>query len=325
MIITDIILILLGLIGLFFGGDFLVKGASRIAASLGIEPLVIGLTIVAFGTSTPELLVNISAALQGSTDISIGNVIGSNVSNIGLVLGMTGFIFPIMVKTGLVQREIPILIGVSVFVYIIAFNGEISQMEGLLLLTGFFVFNGFMYWQTQRARTRGEMNHEDDAQSDIEGDVEVNPEAVNRALEAGRVVVGIAVLMLGARFMVDGATSIARDFGVSEFVIGASLVAVGTSLPELSASVVAALRRQSDIAIGNVIGSNIANLLVVLGPTAMVAPMPVPDNVLQFQFPALLVFTWLLLPFSLNMILSRRESLVYLAGYAGFIILTFIL
>ncbi len=313
--LLDIVFVLLGLVGLFFGGEWLVRGASRLAASFGVEPLIIGLTVVAFGTSMPELLVNLSAAAQGSTDLALGNVVGSNIANIGLILGITGLIYPITVKSILVRRELPILFVVTLAGVLLAVDGQVSRTDGLLMVIGFLTFNAFMGWQTLREREHGPINGAGPAET---------PERSGRAASLALVVLGIVLLGVGANFMVTGATNIAREVGVSELVISVTLVAFGTSLPELAASVIAALRQQSDIALGNVIGSNIANVLLILGATSLVLPIPVPDAVIGVQFPALLAFTVLLFPFALNRILSRRESALYIVSYAAFIALTVI-
>lgn len=319
--LLDIIFVIIGLIGLFYGGDWLVNGSSRLASSFGIEPLIIGITIVAFGTSVPELLVNLSAAFQGSTTVAIGNVVGSNIANIGLILGVTGLIYPISVKATLVRREIPILIFITIVAVLLGLKGEFGTVDGVLLFAGFLAFNAFMYWATMRERKSGQLKKQDVQELDSAD----QPAAINRGFELGRIVVGIILLGIAANLLITGATSIALAIGVSELVISITLIAFGTSLPELAASVIAALKQESDIAIGNVIGSNIANILMVLGATALVKPVPVPQEVITMQFPVMIIFTLLLLPFAWDRILQRREAFLFLGGYTIFIIATVLL
>jgi cation:H+ antiporter len=311
-------LVILGLVGLFVGGEWLVRSAARLARSFGVSSLVIGLTVVAFGTSVPELLVSIDAALRGSSDIALGNVIGSNIANIGLILGLTGLIAPIAVDWSLIKREIPLMIAISFAVYLLALDGEISALDGLIMGVGFIAFNAYSYLAAKADRR--EISHELNEFQELEG----LKGKVNRLQELGRLVIAIALLMLGAQWTVTGAVSIARSFGVSELIIGITLVAFGTSLPELATSIMAALRRESDIAIGNVIGSNIANLLAILGITAIVRPIPVAPGLLAFELLVMIGFAALLLPFVFRRVLRRPSAVFLFAGYAGFIALSFL-
>lgn len=327
-----------GIMMLYFGGSWLVEGASRLARSFGISSLVVGLTVVAFGTSVPELLVSVSAALGGSSVLSVGNVIGSNIANIGLILGVTGLVFPIAVRAALIKREIPILIGVTLFASLILLDGGVSRLDGLTFIIALVAFNVAMLYFAQQDRKRGDLGAEEGEYEEGE-DPPITPEA--RPRELVRLVLGLAVLAIGAQLTVDGAVSIARTLGISELVIGITLIAVGTSLPELATSVIAALDQKSDIAIGNVVGSNIYNLLSILGITALIRPIdlvshltlgpmhemvrsPVVDNydvymqVTRIDSPVMIFFTLLLLPFVLNRKISRRESLLLLLLYFTF-------
>jgi len=310
--LIDIVSVALGLAGLFFGGNWLVKGASRLASSFGVSSLVIGLTVVAFGTSAPELMVSLNAALQGYSDIVIGNVLGSNVANIGLILGLTGLIAPITVQWKLLRREIPLMIGACVAALIVSLDGSVNRIDGILLFAGFIAFNAYSYLAARRDQQ--EIAPELDEFEAYEHLVN----QVSRWRELGRLVLGIGVLVLGARLMVDGAVGIARDLGVSELIIGITVVAIGTSLPELATSLVAALRKESDIAIGNVVGSNVANILCILGLTAAAQPVGVEQSLIQFEFPVMIVFAVLLVPFSLNRRLDRWQAGLFLAGYIAF-------
>jgi cation:H+ antiporter len=317
--LIDIVWVVLGLAGLFFGGNWLVKGASRLASSFGVSSLVIGLTVVAFGTSAPELMVSLNAALQGYSDIVIGNVLGSNVANIGLILGLTGLIAPIAVQWKLLRREIPLMIGACVAALIVSLDGSVSRIDGILLFAGFIAFNTYSYLAARRDRQQitPELEEFETYEHLID--------PVNRWGELARLALGVIVLILGARFLVDGAVSIARDLGVSELIIGITVVAIGTSLPELATSLVAALRKESDIAIGNVVGSNVANILCILGLTAVAQPVGVEQSLIQFEFPVMIVFAVLLVPFSLNRRLDRWQAGLFLAGYIAFTVASVLL
>lgn len=310
-------LVLIGLVGLYYGAEWLVQGAARLANSFGISPLVIGLTVVAFGTSAPELLVSVTAVFRESGDISIGNVVGSNVANIGLILGVTALLFPISVASRVIRREVPLMIGISVLTFLFVLDGTLGRVDGLILFAGLIAFNVLSYSLTE----------EDDPL--LEAEFEEFEEYSHltsqdhRVRELGRTFVGIIVLMLGARFMVDGATGMAQILGISEVVIGVTLVAFSTSLPELATSLVAALHRESDISVGNIIGSNIYNLLAVLGVTALVRPLSVRTSVLRFDFPVMLTFAIVLWPFILNNRLGRWKAGILLTGYLGYILISF--
>ncbi len=320
-------MIVIGLGGLFLGGNWLVDAASKIARSLGLPPLIIGLTIVAFGTSAPELIVSVRAAVSGSSGLALGNVIGSNIANVGLILGLTGLVLPITVKVTLVRREIPIMIGVTLLGYLLLFDQQIGRFDGIILLLGFITFNVTMLLLTLR-RT------DEQKAEDLVAGGAYDPGEINLPMEWGRLLFGIVVLLFGAELTVRGATSIAEHFGVPEVVIGLTLVAFGTSLPELAASLVAAFRKQSDIAVGNVVGSNIANLLLILGTTSVISPIPVNDpgtfspytfGVISFDYPLMLAFSILVMPFALDRILNRVESSIFLTTYVVFVTASFFL
>lgn len=311
-----------GLAGLFFGGEWLVKGSSRLARSFGISALIIGLTIVAIGTSMPELIVSTDAALRGSSDISVGNVIGSNIANIGLILGIAGLISPMVVKTSLVRREIPIMVGVTLLLLLLVGDGTISQGDGLLLLVGMVAFISLLIYAEQRA-SQAEQALEAGVEAELEREIDGEVTPKQRPREALRVVLGIALLVVGARLTVDGAVALARGIGVSELVIGITLVAVGTSLPELATSVVAAFRGEADISIGNVVGSNIANILLILGVTSVISPVSVAPQIIRLDIWVALGFALVLFPFALNQKLTRWEAGVLLAVYVGYILVTF--
>lgn len=316
MLLRDLLYIAVGLVGLYFGADWLVKGASRLASSFGISPLVIGLTVVAIGTSMPELIVSLTAALQDNSEIAVGNVVGSNIANIGLILGVSGMLAPFLaIHTQLLRRELPIMIGVSILVVLMALDGQINRLEGVVLVIGMIVFTGISY----RFGSQDPTPEIEEFKAD-----ETLTKPTNRLLELGRLVVGIGVLLVAARLLVDGAIGIALEVGISKVVIGFTLVAIGTSLPELATSVVAAMKKETDIAVGNVVGSNIANLLFILGSVSVVSPIPIDKALLRFEFPVMVFFAALMIPFALDYKLQRREAIFFLGGYVAFCVALFV-
>lgn len=250
------ILFTLGLVGLFFGGEFLVRGASAIARSFRLSPMVIGLTIVGFGTSAPEMLVSVQAAMAGSPAIAIGNVVGSNIANILLILGISAVIAPLIIPVRKLWRDLGFMLLATAVIWVMLLDGNVTRLDGVLLIIGLAVFLAVAF-------LTGKVEPEEDTSGDM-------PQWKAWAYTLG----GLVILVIGARLLVDGATEIARGFGVSEAVIGLTIVAVGTSLPELATSVVAAIRKQTEIAVGNIVGSNIFNIFGILGTTALIAPIP---------------------------------------------------
>jgi cation:H+ antiporter len=319
----DILFILLGLVALFFGGEWLITGASRTALRLKVSPVVIGLTIVAVGTSMPELVVGVSAALQGNSGIALGNVIGSNIANVGLILGLVGMIRLIIVKDSLVKREIPIMIAVSLLAGLLLIDGELSRLDGLLLMIGFVTFNVYLYRQAKKGE-----GHEVEVEMLEElgtTEAEKDKVKVHIGVESIRILMGLIALIVGGQLLVEGASNIARAFGISEFVIGLTMVAVGTSLPELASSITAALKGEHDLVLGNVLGSNIANLLLILGATATIAPINVTATGLSlFEYTVMLGLAVLLIPFTLNRQLAKFESIAFLVAYFAFTIYSFL-
>jgi len=291
-------LFVLGLAGLFLGGDWLVRGASGIARGLGVPPLVIGLTIVGFGTSAPEMLVSVQAALAGAGGIAIGNVLGSNIANILLILGIAALMGPIAAPFARLRADLAWMTGSALLLVPLFLDGRLTRAEGGLLALGIAVYLALAFRRRDIAETGQD-------------------EAVAPMLPAVlRTLAGLVLLILGARLMVDASVGIARAFGVSEAVIGLTIVAVGTSLPELAASVAAALKGARDIAIGNVIGSNIFNILAILGVSALVAPLAVAPGFLMRDLPVMLgVSVLLCLALALRGRLGRGGGAGLLGGY----------
>ena len=260
------LLFVVGLLGLFFGGEYLVRGASSIARRFGISPLVIGLTIVGFGTSAPEMLVSANAALAGQPAIAIGNVLGSNIANVLLILGVSAVIAPLIIPARQLARDLAFMLLATGAIWVMLLDGMVTRLEGGLLIAGLAVF---LYM----AFSAGSVPQEEDA---------VETSVPKSALMT---VGGLVLLVIGAHFLVDSASTIARTYGISEAVIGLTIVAVGTSLPELATSVIAAFRRQTEIAVGNVVGSNIFNIFSILGITALITPIPAEARFAMIDMP----------------------------------------
>jgi len=279
-----------GLIALTVGAEMLVRGASRIASSLGISPLVVGLTVVALGTSSPELAVGVGAAWVGQGDIAVGNVVGSNIFNILFILGLSALVVPLTVAQQLVRFDVPLLIGSSSLLPVLALDGVISRVDGVLLFAGVVVYSSFLVWQARKERNPQIIAEYAAAYPGAA----VRHWFINLAL----ILSGLVLLVFGANWLVDAAVIFARHLGVSELVIGLTVVAAGTSLPEVAASVVAALRGERDIAVGNAIGSSLYNILLVLGTTALVAPMgvAVAQSVQNFDLPVMIAVSVACLP-----------------------------
>ncbi|NRA60039.1 MAG: calcium/sodium antiporter [Psychrobium sp.] len=262
--ILSITFLLVGLIGLIWSADKFVYGAAAIARNFGLPPLIIGLTIVAMGSSAPEIMVAITASLDGAPNTAIGNALGSNITNIALVLGITALIKPLMVNSQLINRELPILVLVSGIAAFILFDQKLTATEGTILLSLFFITMALLAWLTLR-----DTKKEDPLLIEAQGDV---PEGVSNQMATLWIVVGLIMLPISSHFVVGGAIDIARFFGISELVIGLTIIAIGTSLPELAACIASIKNNEHDLALGNIIGSNIFNILAVLSVPALIAP-----------------------------------------------------
>lgn len=298
-----------GLIILVAGAELLVRGSVGTALRFGLTPLLIGLTIVAFGTSAPELVVSIQAASNGSDDIALGNIIGSNISNIALILGIAALIQPLKVQTSIIRKDVPILLGTSLLLVFFLMDGVISQLEGIFFFTGVVAF-------TVASIRMAKMETSVEVKTEYE-DV-VPKKSLPLWLNVVMIVGGLGLLILGAKWLVDGAIEIASSIGMSQAVVGLTIVAVGTSLPELATSVMAALKKEGDIAIGNVVGSNIFNILCILGITAMILPVS-QGGITTVDILLMLGLTLLLLPILRSgYIVSRIEGGVLLTIYLAY-------
>ena len=274
-ITLSIIAVSLGFVLLVWGADRFVHGASATARNLGISPLIIGLTIVGFGTSAPEILVSIVSALEGNPGLAVGNALGSNITNIGLVLGITALVTPLVVKSNILRREYPAMFAVMLLALALVVDSQLSRMDGIILLLGLGLM---IFWMVHLGLRK---NHTDPMENEYAQEIALisTPRALLWLL------FGFLVLLFSSRILVWGSINIAHELGVSDLVIGLTIVAVGTSLPELAASVMSALKKEPDIAIGNIIGSNMFNLLAVLGIPALIAPMPLESGLLSRDFP----------------------------------------
>lgn len=304
-----LILVACGLAGLYYGGDWLTQGAVGIALIMNIPKVIVGLTVVSIATSAPELVTSILAGARGSPGIAIGNIVGSNIANIGFILGVSALICPMHIERRLVKFDVPLLFVVTLAFFILSLGG-LSRWEGFLLLLAMFIYIGFLIKQ---ART-----HPEAVDAAATEELEGAPRSPLRA--TGLVLLGTAILVFSANLLVDSSVEIASRLGVSDVLIGITVVAFGTSLPELAASVTAALQKHSDLAAGNIVGSNLFNLLLIGGALATAFPVAVDPALFRWEYPAMLftcVLMWLF--FLTNRGISRWEGGVLLAAYTGFI------
>lgn len=302
-----------GLVLLVAGAEVLVRGAAKLAAQFGISPLIIGLTVVAFGTSAPETAVSVQAAVNGSGDIAIGNVVGSNIANVLLILGLTALVTPLVVSRQLIRLDVPIMIGASLVTFALAWDGELSRLDGALLFSAVVVYTLFLIISSRRD-TATDTNDEFAKEFGLDTPAKPHAGLINACLVLG----GLVLLVVGSNFLVEGAVSLARALGLSELVIGLTVIAIGTSLPELATSIMAAFRGERDIAVGNIVGSNIFNLLCVLGLASLVSPqaIAVSPNALAFDFPVMIAVAIACLPiFFAGYTINRWEGLLFLSYY----------
>lgn len=342
---------------LYFGSEWLVRGSVNIAKKMQVSQLVIGLTIVAFGTSTPELVVSINAALSGQADISLGNVVGSNIVNIGLILGLSAAIFPLAVHINTIRREVPIMIGAALALVILSlFDNQITQLEGVLLILAIIAFTYFSYKQSRKEEKQGQQEIStgkkeqisrpgtdethtipiEDTTSVIEAASVVPPiEEGEKKAKRGKelrngttttttsiaksallIAIGLALLYFGATLTVDNAVVIATSIGISERIVGLTIVAIGTSLPELITSVVAARKKHADLSVGNIVGSNIFNVLAIVGISAAIAGVSVNPNIF-IDYAVMIAFSLVLIPLMRSgFVISRIEGYGLIAAYS---------
>jgi cation:H+ antiporter len=310
MTTPEIIIYLLGgIILLFAGAEGLVRGSSSLALKIGISPLVIGLTIVGFATSSPELVVSIRAAIIGNSEIVLGNVIGSNIANIALILGCAALIKPLKVNVDVIRKEVPILIGVSILLIIILIDGEVGFVDGIIFIAGILVYIIVsIVFAKKEKNVNAEIIYENEFQSNFK-----------TPLLILLIVIGAALLVFGANIFLKSAIALSKLFGMSDAVIGLTVVAIGTSLPELITSIVAAFRNKADIAIGNAVGSSIFNIMFILGITAIILPISA-KGISNLDLGVMMVTAFILLPISIRGYkINRVEGLILLSGYLLYI------
>jgi cation:H+ antiporter len=328
-------LLIAGLALLIVGAELLVRGASKLAVAAGISPLVVGLTVVAFGTSAPELAVSVQAAAAGQGQLALGNVVGSNIFNVLFILGLSAVVTPLVVSAQLVRLDVPLMIGASALALVLGLDGQISRVDGAILFSCIVAYTWFLIRKSRRETSEALGNSArgkpDTPTATNTARAAADPDEALTSSDSPKfgwpiqlllIAGGLALLVLGARWLVTSASSIARDFGMSELTIGLTIVAAGTSFPEVATSVMASIRGERDIAVGNVVGSNLFNLLAVLGGAALLAPagIPVPQAALSFDIPIMLATAVACLPiFFTGHLIARWEGALFLAYYIAYV------
>lgn len=311
----NFIMIIAGLTMLILGGELLIRGAMSAANKLNVSPFLSGLIIVGFGTSTPELLVSISAILKNNPSVALGNIIGSNIGNIGLIIGVCGLISPLVFKPSALKRDALVMIGAVLMLIIMGSIGYFSIVSGLFMISALFVYLGFTIYLEKNQKNASQKLHQDEGK-------ELHNTPHKTWLIVLSIIVGLTFLMQGAHWFVTGATTIASELGVSEALIGLTLVAIGTSLPEFTISVMAVLRKHMDVAVGNVVGSNIFNILGILGISSLISPIPFEGRFSDFDQWALLLISLLLVLFLLlGHSISKAKSIFLLLFYVAYVVL----
>lgn len=307
---ATLLFLFLGLVLLYFGAEGLVRGSASLALRLGIGPLLVGLTVVAFGTSAPEMIVSVKAAYLGQGDISVGNVVGSNICNIGLILGFCALIVPIKVASQIVRVDTPIMIVTTALAIALLYDGSLTRMEGIIF---FLLLVAYVVFSIRLAKKQAS----DPLAQEFSEEVKISKSGV--ALDVVMVIGGLVMLVFGARFLVDAAIEIAQAFGLSEAVIGLTIVAVGTSLPEFATSLVAAIKKESDIAVGNIVGSNIFNILGILGVSAIITPLS-SSGITTLDLGVMAAFALALWGFAATgQRITRIEGLLMIVAYSVYV------
>lgn len=313
------VLIAVGFAMLYFGAEWLVKGAASLAHKQGVSPVIIGLTVVAFGTSAPELVISVLSSISDRSMIAVGNVVGSNICNTTLILGIAALLMPIPADRSVIQRDIPLMLGISLFLVLLSMNDTITRIEGIMLFAGIIAYLAYNYslWEKARTGRNGQA-------AAIPGGVE-KAAVVDSGIKQGILILsGIAFVVIGAQVLIDSVVIVMARFGVSEKFVGLTVVALGTSLPELATSVVAALKKEMDISIGNLVGSNVFNILSVIGAAAIVRPITIPGGFIQsgmiVDYGIMLlagIVMWLLM--RKHYMLRRSGGIILIAMYMGYI------
>jgi cation:H+ antiporter len=313
--LMNVLLFVGGLVALIAGAELLVKGASRLALAVGVSPLVVGLTVVAFGTSSPEVAVSVGAVAAGNTDIAVGNVVGSNVFNVLFILGASALIAPLLVHAQIIRQEVPIMLGASILLLVVVLDGVLSRFDGALLFALLIAYTVFLVRQS-----RAESREIQDEYAQEYGQAR-NP-AGHWALQVGLIIAGLVLLVVGSNWLVDASVAFARALGVSDLVIGLTIIAAGTSMPEVATSLLAALRGERDIAVGNVIGSNTFNILGCLGLSGLVSSdgLRIAPAVMNFDLWVMIAVAVACLPvFMAGRQIGRGKGLLFLGYYVAYV------
>lgn len=309
--VATILFFIAGLFALIGGAEWLVRGASALAGRLGMTPLVIGLTVVAFGTSAPELAISLHSGLAGEDALLLGNVIGSNIFNVLFILGISAIVYPLIVSKNLIKLDVPLMIGASVLLYFFAWNGVISRIEGGVLFVSLLAYISFLIFDTRKQHKV--QSKEENSRAEVPSRYWL--------WEVAFILAGFILLVIGARWLVGGAVTFAEYLGVSSLVIGLTIVAVGTSLPEIATSVLASLKGERDLAVGNIVGSNLFNIMCIIGLTAIALPggIVVQPGVVGFDIPVMIAASMVCLPiFITGSLVSRWEGIFFLGYYIAF-------
>lgn len=317
----DLVWLVLGLAVLVAGGEFLVRGSVAVAERLGVSPLMIGLTLVGFGTSTPELVTSVQAALIGSPGIAVGNIVGSNIANILVILGLSAMLAPIAVTTLALKRDGTFVVITAAMLALLPFVGTLDRIAGIVFVALLIAYIVYAYLQEKAGAPEGHTAAFDKGEA-LEGTLphRGGGSALAIAQSLGIALGGLVLVVVGGKVLVDAAVGLARGWGISETLIGLTIVAVGTSTPELVTSVMAALRKQSDLALGNILGSNIYNILGIGGLTGLIAPTPIPPEIVRFDAPVMVAVSLLLMIVAwTGLRIGRREGAVLLAGYGLYV------
>lgn len=310
MISLQLLFFVIGLVVLYFGAEWLVKGAASLALRYGIRPLIVGITVVALATSMPEFVVNFFAALSGEDSLALGNIVGSNICNIALILGISSLVIPLAVAPSTLRKEYPIMMGVMVVFYLVSLDGVISQLDGIMLITGLVAFFTYLIRDARKNTVPVSSEIKEDATDPIDS-------TQKRVLY---ILGGMICLSVGARVMVDAAVTIAESMSISPIIVGLTVVAIGTSLPELAASLACALHKEADMSVGNVLGSNLLNVLFVVGLVSIINPLKVDTASLEVHFPVMLGFSAILLPIAWTQYqITRVEGCLLLLGFTGYL------
>ncbi len=313
-----VFLFFVGLLVLYLGAEGLVQGASSIALQYGIRPVIVGLTVVALGTSMPEFLVNFFALLSGESTLAIGNIIGSNISNVALILGVCAVTLPLTINPQVLKREYPVMLAVMVLFYVCALDGVIGTLDGILMVVILLSLGVYVFFDAQRTSTATILES-------MEGELEAADPELSMLAKGIYVFGGMGGLALGAHLMVDNAVSIADLMGIDHVVVGLTVVAIGTSLPELAASMVGTLKQESEMTVGNVMGSNLLNVLFVVGTLSIADPIAVEAETIRLHFPIMLVFCALIVPLTWSdHQISRLEGAFLVVSFIGFMVFLYV-